>query len=298
MSKKSAILRVAADTGFTTKRITLYKYITPVALEGLIQHGDFKLTYRNGANDPFECLPRRSEFSDEILSHIGIISLTRNPKNHPMWGNYADKFRGACVEFSFDYFYTAPDKEPANKGEELALEGIEYKKMGTLVYFIQYWDDENDPSNDMRGGDVLLRCNYSSERSENRVMLFDCVPLTFYKTEQHQRQMKEKERIFYQKLWRQVSTKHPDWQYENEYRITLREDGCTRSQVVDTGETIHLSNKISRYITKIILGPLSEYSPEQIQEEINKHRQISRLPEALRIVKAEFPEHTFDLIIP
>ena len=298
MSKESAILQVAADTGYSTKRITLYKYITTLALEGLIEHGDFKLTYRNDANDPFECLPRNSIFSDEMLSHIGIISLTSNPRNHPMWGNYADKFKGACVEFSFDYFYTNPDKEPANKGEELALEGIEYKKMGTLVYFLQYWNDGDAKRIDMRGGDVLLKCHYSSERSEAGCMMFDCVPLAYTKTEQYKKRMKEKERIFNQKLWRQVSTKHPDWKYEDEYRITMREDGCTRNLELKTGETIHLSNKITRYVTKIILGPFSIFSPEQILEKINEHRPVSNLSENVRVVKAGFPDHSFDLIIP
>lgn len=298
MSKESAILQVAADTGYTTKRIILYKYITPLALEGLIEHGDFKLTYRNDANDPFECLPRSSIFSDEILSHIGIISLTSNPRNHPMWGNYADKFKGACVEFSFDYFYTNPDKEPANKGEELAHEGIEYKKMGTLVYFLQYWNDGDAKRIDLRGGDVLLKCHYSSERSVAGYMMFDCSSLAYTKTKQYKKRMKEKERIFNQKLWRQVSTKHPDWTYEDEYRITMREDGCTRILQLENGEKIHLSNKITRYVTKIILGPFSSFTPGQVLKKIEDKSHISNLPKSIRVVKAGFPEHSFDLIIP
>lgn len=298
MGQESTILIAAADSGFKTKRITLYKYITPKALEELIKHGDFKLTYRSDANDPFECLPINAHFSDDILSHIGIISLTSNPRNHPMWGNYADKFRGACVEFSFDYFYTDPNRTPTNKGEELALEGIEYKKMGTNVYFLQYRKDGDTEGIDTRGGDVLIRCHYSSLRSDNNIMFINRMPRTLSEAEQLKQRIKEQDRILIQNAWRQVSTKHPDWKYEDEYRVTMRQDRCTRIIEPKKGEKIHLSNKLSRYITKIILGPFSQFTPEQALEEMNVHRAVSHLPKRIRVVKAVFPKDSFDLIIP
>ena len=116
MANNKAILKTAADSEFCTKSITLYKYITPIALASLIQHGDLKLTYRKDANDPFECLPDGYSPQDKVLSHLGIVSLTGNKSNHPMWGNYADKYRGACIEFQMKYFYLQQDKNPSNRG--------------------------------------------------------------------------------------------------------------------------------------------------------------------------------------
>lgn len=118
----------ASDIDGPKKHITLYKYISHEALKGLLKDGSIKLTYQDDANDPFECKPRPSVFKDERLKNIGIVSFTTTPNNHPMWGNYADKFRGACLKFVFDYFYVDADIVPTSKGEVLALESREYEK--------------------------------------------------------------------------------------------------------------------------------------------------------------------------
>lgn len=287
MSIDTAILRTAADSDFCTKRITLYKYITPVALAGLIQHGDIKLTYRKDANDPFECLPDGNNPEDDTLAHLGILSLTSKCLNHPMWGNYADKYRGACIEFGIDYFsIESPEKAPENKGEELAIDSIDYAKLGTTALFFQYWEDGKHKKIDQRGGDVLLKCEYTHERSN---------PQNWFWTGTRQQELEGR-----QKWFRQIITKHTDWQYEDEYRVTMRHNRCSRFSVGPP--TMYFTNAFTRYITKIILGPKCEYSPLEIAFLISKRRkQLAEplyIPRNVKIVKAKIQERSFDLEIP
>lgn len=285
MASNKAILKTAADSEFCTKSITLYKYITPIALASLIEHGDLKLTYRKDANDPFECLPDGYSPQDEVLSHLGIVSLTGNKSNHPMWGNYADKYRGACIEFQIKYFYLQQDKNPSNRGEQLAYEGKELEKLGTKAYFIQYWKDEEREPIDLRGGDVLLKCEYSNNRSD---------PQSAFAANN-----KQQIRIGHQKWLRQIITKHTDWQYEDEYRVTMRHSRCSRFS--EGPPSMYFTNALTRYITKIILGPKSEYSPLEVAFLISKRRNPLNehlyIPRDVKIFKSKIQECSFDLEI-
>lgn len=286
----------AADSPYETKEKVLYKYITPVALAGLIEHGDIKLAYRGEANDPFECLPKGYKNGDSALSHLGIISFTTNPLNHPMWGNYAGKYRGACLEFSFKYFYTDKIKNHANVGEKLAMEGRVYKNIGTNVYFYQYMENGEHEQIDSRGGDVILKCFYSKQRSNpQNYEIFNGGELS-----EDENINRKKELLFQQNLWRQVSTKHIDWQYEDEYRITMRHQRCSRFVVGPPA--MYFTNTLTRYITKIILGPNSDCSPWDVLFMINQRRKLmppgNYFPENVKVVQAQFDKDRFDLDIP
>lgn len=286
MSIETAILQTAADSHFSTKSITLYKYVTPIALASLIEHGDLKLTYRRDANDPFECLPDGYHPHDEVLSHLGIVSMTGNKSSHPMWGNYADKYRGACIEFKMEYFYIQGNKQPDNRGEQLAYEGKELEKLGTKAYFIQYWKDEEREPIDLRGGDVLLKCEYSNNRSD---------PQSAFPAN-NEKQIREG----HQKWLRQIITKHTDWKYEDEYRVTMRHHRCSRFSAGPP--SMYFTNALTRYITKIILGPKCEYSPREIAFLISRNRkQLEEhlyIPRDVKIVQAKIRECSFDLEIP
>lgn len=289
MSIESAILRTAADSRFSTKTITLYKYITPIALAGLIQHGDIKLTYRKDANDPFECLPGGFNPDEDILDHLGILSLTSKWDNHPMWGNYADKYRGACIEFKISYFYISPKKaqtsEHISREEELALFSRDLRKVGTTALFFQYWEDGDKKKIDTRGGDVLVKCEYSTQRSNSQ---------NFHWTNTRKQEIEAQ-----QKLYRQICTKHRDWKYESEYRVTMRHSRCSRFIVGPP--SMYFSNAFTRYITRIILGPKCEYTSKEVEFLITKQREQMQLehyiPNTAEIVQAQFNKNSFDLEI-
>ena len=286
MPWETAIQHTAADSDCTKKQLKLYKYMTPIAFASLLEHGDIKLAYRNETNDLFECLPEGYGVDEDVLLHLGIVSFTSKATNHPMWGNYADKFRGVCVEFEIDYFHIDPCKKPQNKGEYLAKEGIEYKSIGTDVYFFQYWEDEKHELIDTRGGDVILKCKYSDKRSDPNSIGIINTP------EDHRR--------WQQRLWRQVSTKHTDWKYEEEYRATMRHQRCSRCQI--GLPVMYFSNTFTRYITKIILGPRCEYTTADVLYIIKKQRGKfgvnAYMPENVKVVKASIRKDSFDIDIP
>lgn len=144
-----------------------------------------------------------------------------------------------------------------------------------------------------------MRCHYSKERSMsgNVFTYYSSKPIDSSNTE-----YVKKHREFNQKLIRQVSTKHPDWSYEDEYRITMRESSRTGTIMKD-GRVMYLSNKLTRYIKKIILGPLSEYSIEFVQSQLlqnhsNGMSADSFLSADIEVVKAELSDYSFELIIP
>lgn len=41
---------------------------------------------------------------ENMYSNRGFLSFTTKSDCAPLWGNYADKYAGACIEFEFDYF--------------------------------------------------------------------------------------------------------------------------------------------------------------------------------------------------
>lgn len=284
MAIRSTISITAADSRFFTNKITLYKYISPVALAGLIEHGDIKLTYRKDSNDPFECLPNGASSSENILEDIGFLSFTSNPRNHPMWGNYADKYRGACLEFCVDYFDIPSENSiPSNVGEELARLSKALKTINTEAFFYQCKKGNNP---DFQGCETILKCEYVSDRSSPMNWSFTNNEVEFLNA--------------LQKWYRQITTKHKDWEYEDEYRVAMRRNRCTRFSVGPP--VMYFTNIFTRYITKIILGPKCEYSPHEIDFLIFKKREQLKesiyIPREVKVVNARIQDLSFDLEIP
>ena len=159
------------------------------------------------------------------------------------------------------------------------------EKLGTKAYFIQYWKDEEREPIDLRGGDVLLKCEYSNNRSD---------PQSAFAAN-NEKQI----RIVHQKWLRQIITKHTDWQYEDEYRVTMRHSRCSRFS--EGPPSMYFTNALTRYITKIILGPKCEYSPLEVAFLISKRRNPLNehlyIPRDVKIFKSRIQECSFDLEI-
>ena len=61
--------------------LTLYKYISPVALIGLLEHGDFKLTRATDANDLSELKFKYKDGSVGEYRDFGFIVLVGAARN-------------------------------------------------------------------------------------------------------------------------------------------------------------------------------------------------------------------------
>ena len=76
-------------------RIRLYKYISQKALNGLIENGTFKVTYREDCNDPQEMLEYGVDPQiSRPYSERGFLSFSKNDNCAPLWGNYAEQYQG------------------------------------------------------------------------------------------------------------------------------------------------------------------------------------------------------------
>lgn len=96
--------------------ITLYKYTKHIS--EFVDNPVLKNTLFSELNDPFEM--RLSEYQERQVQdrfpliqekyNMGVISLSKNPRNLQMWAHYADEHRGGLIEFTFqldgpDFWY-------------------------------------------------------------------------------------------------------------------------------------------------------------------------------------------------
>ena len=257
------------------KTLTLYKYITPTALIGLLEHGDFKLTRASDANDLSELKFKYKDGSVGEYRDFGFISLSKHANHEALWGNYADKYSGACIELQIPYFSVKEGAEPKNLGEKIDFEiCAPLRQQNYNAYCICYdnYDDGYDKI-DNRGGDFLIKCFYNDDLCVNQVAYDANDNLNFH-----------------QSIWKLVSRKHTDWEYENEYRIVIRKERFSRFSI--GLPPMFFSNEITRFISKITLGPRCRIEPDEVEFIINERRKRmnegardSYIPDKIKIIK-------------
>lgn len=255
--------------------LTLYKYISPVALIGLLEHGDFKLTWAKDANDLSELTFTYKDGSTDRYDHLAFISMSEHSNHEALWGNYAEKYTGACIEMKIPYFQVQEGVEPSNLGEQMEAEicrPLRDKESRSYCFCFGTYDDGYDKI-DSRGGDFIIGCYYNDELCLNRMGYTE-------------------ELDFHQSLWRLVSRKHTNWEYEREYRIVMRRERMSRFTI--GLPPMFFSNEITRFITKITLGPHCNIEPEEVEFIIKeKHRTLSEsqrenyIPATAKVIKGK-----------
>lgn len=270
-----------------TGKITLYKYISVNGLNGLIEDGTFKVTYRKNCNDPQELTPAGEVAEISMYDHYGFLSFSKDGNNSPLWGNYADHYKGACIEFEFDCF--DPEKiEKANEAERgLLLYARRIQDMGFNVkYFNAFYDgDKYIPSGLSR---LLIDCLYSKDRSR-------------IEWPQGSETMHEARKRAEEFAWAIMCTKDIGWEYEQEVRMPIYRNRDIINPVDEIREnSLMLTRVPTKYIKKIILGPLCEFTAGELQEKIDEKRQFidnvdAYMPHDAVVVKAQFSKSSYAL---
>lgn len=260
----------------STHTLTLYKYITPTALKGLLEYGDFKLTYASDANDLNELkYIDKKTGKIHVYEHLGFLSMSKHSNHEALWGNYADKHRGACIEVKIPYFYIVGESTPKSLGEKIEKNACSrLRRKGMDVYCFCYGRyDDGENKIDLRGGDFIMECYYN-----------DALYV-------HQGGYSSAQK-FYQDMWRLVSRKHTDWSYEKEYRIVIRPE--RRSRVSVDFPPMFFSDAITRFITKIILGPHCDMTPADVEsitnvkrEKLTDKEKEAYIPKNVKIIKGK-----------
>lgn len=266
-------------------KITLYKYISLKALEGLLRFGDFKVSYRKDCNDPQEMTPSGYlPHQENMYSNRGFLSFTTKSDCAPLWGNYADKYAGACIEFEFDYF-KSENLENVEENERYVFENLkEVTSLGFDVKYIKAFFDENDKMlKTSISRYLLIRCIYQKDRKRVRHngMAFS------------ESQAKKDASMYW---WRVMCTKDADWEYEDEYRLPLSLRDVSR--INDDFPPMLFTNIPTPYIRKIILGPeckLSCYDVEYMLYLNKKNIHDNLLPEDVCVIKAQYARKSYAL---
>lgn len=266
-----------------SKSLTLYKYISNKALEALIQHGDFRVTYPRDCNDPFERMPAYRKSSSS--NNDGFISFSQCKDNATLWGNYAEKYAGALVKFDFTYF--APSGNDENDFDKYPILKVAetIKALGFDLFFLHAFEDSGRAkASGFRR--YIIKCKYTDDNK--RIDTRQC----FHTDEEAEIDAKVN-------IYATLCTKGKDWAGEQEFRLPIREKDLTRCDF--SSLPMFFTNIPTPYIKSIVLGPCSRYKASDITDMIRKRRLLPDtpkiyLPESINVTKAEMSDDSFSLM--
>lgn len=266
--------------------ITLYKYISLKGLFGFLYHGDLKITTKDDANDPFEFMPSGVDHNDIKVSTKGFISLSKESDNASMWGNYADKFRGACIEFNVPYFINDETLSTTHRVNYIAEFSKQLSKDDRDIKITAIRTNKETRQGQvilMGDGDFLYNCLYKEKRY-NKTQTYSPPP-----------SIPEEYKPIYGEILSihdAIATKSMDWKHEKEYRFIISKRHATRTEYSDS--LMYFSNRITPYASKIILGPLCPHTRKEIRliyDEAHKKKVLGEM----NINKASFTSDSFKL---
>lgn len=214
-------------------KIVLHKYMSVEGLKALLTYHSIKLSFGYEANDCFEMLqgdavPSSNERTAAVEKH-GFISLSARNDSPYMWGNYADHYKGARIDFVFEVEkdkklkkrYFRIDKDKPRDYKLIDIDKIDFE------------------------GAYIDKCEYEI----NRIDKVD------KRLEKCTRNI--------------ISNKERSWAQEEEYRIIYSISSAGRpSPIVSSSASsngiIYTTRDINHCIYKIALGPLCEISREDV----------------------------------
>lgn len=219
--------------------LTLYKYVTEAALLGFLKDGSFKLGFGYDSNDPFELYHFDELFRE--TSKIGFVSLTDKGNDPYMWGNYADKYRGAMLELRLPVCSLPNIPYAMDVAGQLALKSQLFYAQKQLLQHCRRWQGDYESSSyeiaPMRG-DVLMKCFYSDVKPTFPMQEPDDMAFCGEKAEY---------------LHKYCAYKHLSWKHECEYRFVYHK-GYART-ITANGKVLYLVNDLLPLVSKIVLGP-------------------------------------------
>lgn len=120
-----------------TSILRLFMYATEESLFKILQTGKLRLSLPWNTNDVTECVAQKAYEQSEGVKGYGYLCFSANPHSPAMWGQYADRSKGACLAFDFEVSkeehtplptYRILDKGTYfENGNTFKLRAIEYK---------------------------------------------------------------------------------------------------------------------------------------------------------------------------
>lgn len=214
-------------------KILLHKYMSVEGLKALLTYHSIKLSFGYEANDCFEMLqgdavPSSNKRTAAVEKH-GFISLSARNDSPYMWGNYADHYKGARIDFVFE---VETDKKIENRYFRIDKD----KPRNYRLIDVDKIDFD---------GAYIDKCEYEI----NRIDKVD------KRLEKCTRNI--------------ISNKERSWAQEEEYRIiySISVAGKPSPWVASAASSngiIYTTRDINHCIYKIALGPLCEISRKDV----------------------------------
>lgn len=214
-------------------------------------------------NDPYECMPAGPDGKMwQKISRIGFLCFSQTCTCGAMWGHYADKHKGVCLEFTFPRLDVQPYIDLSND------EKYHYHVLNIGM-----------------GKDAFVSVPFSPNVKKKCAFLFDVIyrnnritpglGMTAYFEDQG-RMICDIDKAFV--------TKDSSWNYEKESRILL-----------------HLKRKekyvtcFHKYLTGVILGVKCLEKAEVIRKIIDKFRKSG--DRSVTVYNAKYSKQTFNMDI-
>ena len=114
----------------------LYMYTDEKALFSILRSGKLRLSLPWNTNDVTECVAQKATEQSEGVKRYGYLCFSKNPHSPVMWGQYANRCKGACLAFDFEIdtienaqpeTYRILDRGTFSYGDTL-IHAIEYER--------------------------------------------------------------------------------------------------------------------------------------------------------------------------
>lgn len=241
-------------------------------------------------NDPFEKnhiaqLSTGELFSGDFFNKFGVICLTVDESNIPMWAHYGDNHKGYCVIFEIDFNLIYLDFKE------------DYEKTDKKEYSLHEY--ENNYLKKLHDREEILSFNLNQDPDKKfyftRVIYKEERPVLKKPNLKAQKEMSIYDLEKY-KINNSIGVKYIQWEYENEYRL------ISNTNSHDAGllnlNTMLISNKPKPFINivGIIFGCNFDKNIEERKLKIDK-REIEKYCEKQNITfyKSEPLERSYKI---
>ena len=214
--------------------------------------------------------PGESEGED----NIGFISFSAQNDIASLWGNYAEKFKGACLRFDIPYFTS--EGNPNSIENSLQHTSNIMNKCGIEIFYIRRGVDKENGANviQLHNGDVIVKCRYQEKR--------------FNKIESPSDEEQMKAWITAYNVYSQIAQKDVSWINEKEYRACIRRETTAR-------QNMKFSSLFTPFLRNIIITPNTTLKIDELQELLNSGNIQNK---QIEIIEAKFTRDTFSIVLP
>lgn len=265
--------------------ISAYIYIPYKFFKENIIKDRLKITLADDTNDPMEF--EYGGNCDKIVSQqhkntYGILCFSKTHENSAMWGHYADKHFGVCIEFKFP-LQTCHCSLDENI-DEIAERDYLLKIDNEYITRASVKQKESYP--------LMQDVRYREKRVQGTIG--DDIQILFKKYKNLHPELSDPEiwkNSIYLRINSSMLSKHLSWEYEKEMRMIINIDELIPEKNKITNKDMYFIDGFNKYISRVLLGVRCEKSEDEVNEFLRKEFPSSEIPPTVKKVEYHKSEH-------